>query len=168
MDVISQTTFSNAFSLNENVWIPIKISLKFVPKGPINNIPAMVQIMAWRRSGDKPLSEPMMVILLTHICVTRSQWVKIHSAIKCFIVKFHNPGNHDIACLNVYVTLKFDNGLGSSGAELLVKFQSTCLPLIYGHIIYVYLFKICGNTVKFQWNALMHMILISALMHVQN
>ena len=47
--------------LNENVWIPIKISLKFFPKGPINNIPALVQIMAWRRPGDKPLSEPMMV-----------------------------------------------------------------------------------------------------------
>ena len=62
--------------LNENVWIPIKISLKFVPKGPINNIPALVQIMAWRRSGDKPLSEPMMVGLPTHICVTRPQWVK--------------------------------------------------------------------------------------------
>ena len=31
--------------------------------------------MAWRRSGDKPLSEPMMVSLLTHICVTRPQWV---------------------------------------------------------------------------------------------
>ena len=39
---------------NENVWISIKISLRFVPKGPINNIPALVQIMAWRRSGDKP------------------------------------------------------------------------------------------------------------------
>ena len=61
---------------NENVWISIKISLKFVPKGPINNIPPSVQIMAWRRSGDKPLSEPMMVSLLTHICVTRPQWVK--------------------------------------------------------------------------------------------
>ena len=47
----------------ENVWISIKISLKFVPKGPINNIPALVQIMAWRRSGDKSLSEPMMVSL---------------------------------------------------------------------------------------------------------
>ena len=47
--------------LNENVWIPIKISLKFVPKGPINNIPALVQIVAWRRPGDKPLSEPMNV-----------------------------------------------------------------------------------------------------------
>ena len=53
---------------NENVWISIKISLKFVPKGPINNIPALVQIMAWRRSGDKPLSEPMMFSLPTHIC----------------------------------------------------------------------------------------------------
>ena len=63
--------------LNENVWISIKISLKFVPEGPINNILALVQIMAWRRPGDKPLSEPMMVILLTHIHVTRPQWVKM-------------------------------------------------------------------------------------------
>ena len=61
--------------LNENVWIPIKISLKLVPQGPINNIPALVEIMAWRRPGDKPLSGPMMVRLLTHICVTRPQWV---------------------------------------------------------------------------------------------
>ena len=45
--------------VNENVWITITISLKFVPKGPINNIPALVQIMAWRRTGDKPLSEQM-------------------------------------------------------------------------------------------------------------
>ena len=57
--------------------IPIKISLKFDPKGSITNIPALVQIMAWRRSGDKPLSEPMMVNLPTHKCVTRHQWVKI-------------------------------------------------------------------------------------------
>ena len=62
--------------LNENVSIAIKISLKFVPKGPISNIPSLVQIMAWRRPGNKPLSEPMMARL--HICVTRPQWVKIH------------------------------------------------------------------------------------------
>ena len=36
---------------NENVWISMKISLKFVPKGPINNIPALVQIMDWRRQA---------------------------------------------------------------------------------------------------------------------
>ena len=46
--------------LNENVWFVIKISLKFAPEGIINNIPALVQMMAWRRPGDKPLSEPMM------------------------------------------------------------------------------------------------------------
>ena len=63
--------------LNENVWIRIKISLKFVPKRPINNIPALVQIMAWHRPGYKPLSEPMMYSLSTYICVTRPQWVKI-------------------------------------------------------------------------------------------
>ena len=68
-------TFKYIF-LNENVMISLKISLKFVPKGPINNIPALVQIMAWRRPDDKPLSELMMVSLLTHICVTRPQWVK--------------------------------------------------------------------------------------------
>ena len=52
--------------LNENVWMSsIEISLKFVPKCWINNIPALVQMMAWRRPGDKPLSEPMMVIMRT-------------------------------------------------------------------------------------------------------
>ena len=61
---------------NENVWILIEISLRFVPKAPISNIPALVQIMVWRQPGDKPLSGPMMVSLLTHICVTRPQWVK--------------------------------------------------------------------------------------------
>ena len=61
--------------LDENVRISLKISLKFVPKVPINNIPALVLIMAWRRPGDKPLSEPMMVSLPTHICITRPQWV---------------------------------------------------------------------------------------------
>ena len=62
--------------MNENVWLMIKISLKFVPKCPTNNIPALVQIMAWCQPGNKPLSEPMMVSLLLHIYVTRPQWVK--------------------------------------------------------------------------------------------
>ena len=59
MDAISQKDIFKCISLNENVWIPIEISLKFVPKGHINNIPALVEIMALRRPGDKTLSEPM-------------------------------------------------------------------------------------------------------------
>ena len=76
IDAILKTTFFKCIFLNENVWIALKISLEFVPKFQINNIPALVQIMAWRRPGDKPLSEPMMVSLLTHISVTRPQCVK--------------------------------------------------------------------------------------------
>ena len=43
------------------LWISLDISFKFVPSVRINTIPALVQIMAWRLPGDKPLSEPMMV-----------------------------------------------------------------------------------------------------------
>ena len=75
---------------NENVWISIKISLTFVPKGPIYNNPALVQIMAQRLPGDKPLSEPMMDSLLTHIGVTRPQWVKwLHAILTQCLVLCH-------------------------------------------------------------------------------
>ena len=68
----ADNTFKRIF-LDKNVKVSIRISLKFVLNGPIANIPAFVQIMAWRRSGDKPLSEPMMVKSPTHTCVTRPQ-----------------------------------------------------------------------------------------------
>ena len=49
--------------LTENDRISIKISLKFVPQSPMDNKPALVQVMACQQSGDKPLSEQMMVSL---------------------------------------------------------------------------------------------------------
>ena len=55
-------------------FILIQISLKFFHKGPIYNKAALVQIVAWRRTGDKPLSKP--VCLLTPLCITRPQRVK--------------------------------------------------------------------------------------------
>ena len=57
------TTISDAFS-----WMKksIKVSLKFVSNGLINNIPALHQIMAWRQPGAKPLSEQMIIIALMH------------------------------------------------------------------------------------------------------
>ena len=50
---------SNAF-FNGNDKIPVQISQKFIPRSPIGNKPSLVQVMAWRRTGDKPLSEPML------------------------------------------------------------------------------------------------------------
>ena len=72
MAAMSQMIFPNTFS-----WMKMhEFRLKFRwSLFLIYNIPALVQIMAWRRPGDKPLSEPMMVSLLMHICVTRPQWV---------------------------------------------------------------------------------------------
>ena len=46
--------------INESVWISMTISLKFVPKGPIDNKSALVQVVAWHRTGEKPLPESML------------------------------------------------------------------------------------------------------------
>ena len=60
MDVILQVTFSISFLFYVNLLNLTQIWLNFIPKGPINNNPALVQIMAWHQSDDKPLSEQMM------------------------------------------------------------------------------------------------------------
>ena len=68
--------------LNDNVRISIKISLKFVSKGPIDSIRALVQIMAWRRSGDKPLSE------LIYQFMGRSAWIQWTGVLKVLLRLF--------------------------------------------------------------------------------
>ena len=81
-----QTTF--ACSWVKNIWIPIKISLKFVAMSPVSKMSALVQIMAWCRPDDKPLSEPRMVCLQTHTCVTRPQWVNIKTRRSFYALAF--------------------------------------------------------------------------------
>ena len=83
---------------NENVLI----SLNFVSKVRINNISALVHTMAWCQSGDKPFSELMMASLLTHLCVTRPQSVKVFLFVWCICQSgFLNltPLNTDILSL---------------------------------------------------------------------
>ena len=92
-DILADDSFKCIF-FNEHVLISINISLKFVPKGPINNNPALVWLMAWRCPGDEPSSESMMIILLIHICVSRPQWV-----------------NHDLAILGSWIHIGILNSL---------------------------------------------------------
>ena len=110
--------------LNENVWISINISLKFVPGGPINNIPTLVQVMAWRRPGDKPLYEPMMVRLPTHICVTGLQWVYVCT---CVGSVFH-PFLHVLESLTCFNSLWLSDAIWwhRSGSTL-AKVMACCL-----------------------------------------
>ena len=57
--ILAEDNFKCIF-LNEYDRIPIQISLRFAFRSSIDNKPALVQVMAWRRIGDKPLSEPML------------------------------------------------------------------------------------------------------------
>ena len=57
--ILADNIFRHSF-MNEKFCMLIKNSLKFVPKVPINNNPALVLIMAWHQIGDKPLSESML------------------------------------------------------------------------------------------------------------
>ena len=62
------------FQAHIPVWTFLYFDCDFIEICPIDYNPALVQIIVWRLPGAKLLSEPMMVILLTHMCVTRPQW----------------------------------------------------------------------------------------------
>ena len=75
--IVADDIFKCIF-VNEKDKSLIQISLKLVPRGPIDNKPALVQIMVWRRTSDKPLPEPMMAQFTdASIYGTRGRWVKI-------------------------------------------------------------------------------------------
>ena len=61
--------------LNKNDRIQIQIALKFFPRGPVDSKSALVQVMAWRRKGDKPFPEPMMTQFTE--AYMRGRWVDI-------------------------------------------------------------------------------------------
>ena len=61
MATISACGIFKCIFMNEKFCILIRMSPKFLPKGPINNKSALVQVMAWHRSGDKHLFKPEVV-----------------------------------------------------------------------------------------------------------
>ena len=100
--------------------ILINISQKLVPKCLINDNPALVQIMAWGRPGDKPLSEPMMVSLPTHIYVARPQWVHRHWHVAC--VDIHCRGRQGHPCF-IFNNISVDLGSRCTGAAAIMVFS---------------------------------------------
>ena len=73
----SRQCFTDIFKcifFNENVWILIKFSLKFVPEGPIYNIPTLVQILAWCRVGDNPLFRADYLYTFCIFCTQKWQY----------------------------------------------------------------------------------------------
>ena len=106
--------------LIENEWILPRISMKFVLRVRINNIPALVQIMAWRRPGDKPLSEPIMVSLLTHICVTRPQWVN------AFAPEICGSNFQNIIFELIHYSDVIEGAMASQSTSLIIVYSTVC------------------------------------------
>ena len=132
--------------LNENVWISLKISLKFVPKVWINNIPTLVQIMAWRWPGNKPLFEQMMIRILTHMCITQLQWdaqqpwdFVFHQEVSSTLAISKSRNNTKWKYVHIYILVQHNkdyiDGLvldcSNSTAYALELLQSCTKPLIY-------------------------------------
>ena len=137
-------TFKRIF-LNQNVRILIKIPLKFVPKGPINNIPALVQIMAWRRPSDKPLSELMMFSLLTHISggVAVQLYTPIWDMRNSNKQSEGNKENYHTNCRHAsgnYICLVYESVLLNRDTSS-YKLSMKCVD------IYIYIYNIGFNTI---------------------
>ena len=73
-NILADDNFGCIF-LNENERIPIRTSLKFVPRSLIHNKLALVQVMAWHRTSH--YLKQCWPSSLTHIIGTRGKWVKI-------------------------------------------------------------------------------------------
>ena len=85
MAAISQTTLSNTFSWMK-VWLfRLKFHWSLFLRVQLIISQHWFRLMAWRRPGDKPLSEPLTVRLPTHICTTRPQWVKYVTTVLCHL-----------------------------------------------------------------------------------
>ena len=74
--ILADDIFKRIF-FNKNIRISIPISLKFLPKGPINNKSALVQVMALHQTGDKRLPKPIMAQFTDTICGTRGRRVNL-------------------------------------------------------------------------------------------
>ena len=76
-------TFLKYIFVNENLCIFTQMSLKCVRKDPVNKKLALVQIMAWHWTGDKPLPEPMMDqtsidLLTTKVDLLSTNWQEVY------------------------------------------------------------------------------------------
>ena len=101
IDATFQTTFSNGFPLLKMYGFRLKFHWS-----SINNIPALVQIIGWCWPGNRPSSEPMMVSLLTHICVTRPHSDLIYSIIETIMGLFQCQ-RCSSQCMNSHAFLMF-------------------------------------------------------------
>ena len=120
--------------------------MKFVPKGPIDNNPALVEIMAWRRIGDKPLSEQILtrqihaclfknspmefIVYLTHRCgVVHS--VADHNWFRKWLVAYSVPRRYLNQFRYIVCFILLTGPLGTNFSENWIKMQQSLFKEIH-------------------------------------
>ena len=124
MAAIFQTTFSNEISWMKMYEFRLRFHCSLFLRFQINNTPALDQIMAWHRPSDKPLSEPMVVSSLTHICVDRPQWVNRDLGHMFILTR------HEFSGSMLQEGLPVSSSLGSKQGSLLLVLTETIVENI--------------------------------------
>ena len=118
-DKIFKCTF-----VNENVWIPIQISLKFVLKCPIDNIPALVQMMAWCQPGEKHYWSRKPLIIGAWYCEAKGHYLN-----QCWPISW-TPLCRDITIeLWMYAKICWINPSSMTGDLLVIECCKTNLSV---------------------------------------
>ena len=106
-------TFPNGFPWMKMFEFPFNFHRSLFLRVLLTIFSALVKIMAWCRPGNRPLSETMLVSLLTHICITQPQWVNINPVHKQRSHKhlMHRPINmlQDIYFFLIFKVFKTQN-----------------------------------------------------------
>ena len=155
MNKIAQTIISNMFSSIKIFEFRLKFHWNLF-LGAIDNIPALVRIMAWCWPGDKPLSDPMMVNLPTRLYTISSHWVNsvqwtmrstfvfiCHHLISCF------------SCINVRLSvasLTYDARLINYCIIMYHILQARCQKSYYYFIHWVYIHCAIGCVMLYKTN----------------
>ena len=85
--------------------------------------------MAWCQPGDKPLSEPMMISVLTHLWVIRLQWVKQHPRTSDDWWQSPDWVTYPIHCSYTWTTIHQDIRMPAYFLYELVPWRRVCCPI---------------------------------------
>ena len=153
----------------------------FIHKGPIDNNAAMVEIMAWRRIGDRPLSEPMLTRFTdAYICGTRGRWVNdTHIPAPSQPTSFASTKlkvGTLVSFVRLSICLSADRFVPASldtynFSDLLLLLSPSLYTILSGFILYVYIFatnprKCVASFLSKTWNFTVYFYLPDEVHHV--
>ena len=129
---IVQMTSSNSFSFKNSCMVLIYISLEYIAKVTINTNPALVQIMAWHWTGDKPL-----IGGLIYWCIYAS--LSLNGLMKWFILQIFihlQPQHHWRNSYHAFQK-KFYNQAISLWLNMVISIEYFKYALVWSYMLFI-------------------------------